>query len=65
LKSSTFDIPFGFDMAMDCASVTNALSLNMSVSGRDLKLSFSKSAVKYDAVTCPGPSPIAGGDTAH
>ncbi|THH17817.1 hypothetical protein EW146_g3074 [Bondarzewia mesenterica] len=59
-NSSTVTVRFEFNMAMDCNSVTNSLSLNMSSSGKGSTPTFSQSAVTCGNVTNPASTVLPG-----
>lgn len=60
VNSSTVTVRFEFNVAMDCDSITSALSLNMSSSGKGSTPSFSKTAVSCGAVTNPAATTLPG-----
>ena len=60
-NATNIDVSFEFSIEMDCDSVTNSLSLNMSSSGKGGNPSVNKATIQCGNVTNPDPAKISGG----
>ncbi|TFY76274.1 hypothetical protein EWM64_g7737 [Hericium alpestre] len=60
VNSSSITISFEFNSVMDCGSVSDALSFNMSSSGKGSNPTFDKNAVKCQAINNAPPVQIPG-----
>lgn len=61
-NATTVDIRLEFNVPMDCTSVTNAISFNMSSSGHGSAPSIDTNSVKCQTITNPTPSTLVGAD---
>jgi alpha-1,3-glucan synthase len=62
-NATTVDISFEFNTEMSCDSVTNAMTFNMSSSGKGGNPSVQPGSIVCGAVTNPDPSNLPGGST--
>ncbi|KAJ3541757.1 hypothetical protein NM688_g6042 [Phlebia brevispora] len=62
-NATTIDISLEFNVAMDCDSVTNSISFNMSSSGKGGTPSLNTGSVQCGNVSNPDPMSIYGADT--